>query len=210
MLQLDFPHLNVLTKIDKLSSYPPLPFNLDFYTELQDLSYLLPHLQSESPGRLGNEKFEGLNKAICELVQDFQLVSFETLAVENKRSMMGLLRAVDRAGGYAFGPAEGANESIWQVAMREGAAVEMDIADVQERWIDRKEELDELEEKEWEEEARWRKGQSRVNEGNPAVAVSATDQDGMHDEEDYDDDMKRMMVDAAKANDSGIKVFRKS
>ncbi|KAI9713531.1 MAG: hypothetical protein M1820_000913 [Bogoriella megaspora] len=155
MLQMEMPHINVLTKIDNLSKLGPLPFNLDFYTEVQDLDYLLPQLQKENPGRLGSEKFEGLNKAICGLVQDFGLVQFETLAVEDKRSMMGLLKVIDRAGGYAFGPAEGVNETVWQVAMREGAGG-MDIQDVQERWIERKEELDELEEKQWEEEAKLR------------------------------------------------------
>ncbi|KAK5239025.1 hypothetical protein LTR16_012387, partial [Cryomyces antarcticus] len=103
----------------------------------------------------GTSKFDGLNKAIVELVGDFSLVGFETLAVEDKRSMMSLLRAVDRAGGYAFGSAEGANDTVWQVAMREGGVV-MDVKDVQERWIDRREEFDELERKEWEEEAKAR------------------------------------------------------
>lgn len=146
MLQMDLPHLNVLTKIDKLANYAPLPFNLDFYTEVQDLSYLLPHLAEESPVTL-HTKFEGLNNAIVELVQDFGLVSFETLAVEDKKSMMTLLQAIDRAGGYAFGGAEGANDTVWQVAMREGMGT-MDIKDVQERWIDNKDEYDELERKE--------------------------------------------------------------
>lgn len=144
---MDLPHLNVLTKIDKLANYAPLAFNLDFYTEVQDLSYLLPHLAEESPVTR-HTKFEGLNNAIVELVQDFGLVSFETLAVENKKSMMTLLQAIDRAGGYAFGGAEGANDTVWQVAMREGMGT-MDIRDVQERWIDNKDEYDELERKEW-------------------------------------------------------------
>ena len=201
MLQLDLPHLNVLTKIDKLHSYPPLPFNLDFYTEVQDLSYLIPHLKSENPGRLGREKFEGLNQAICELVQDFGLVSFETLAVEDKRSMMELLRAVDRAGGYAFGPAEGVNESVWQVAMREGAGAEMEIGDVQERWIDRKEEFDELEEKEWEDEGKWRRGHGgdHGNGKEKEAEVNGSD-------EDYHEDLERM---AREAKKNGIKVTRK-
>ena len=49
MLQMDLTHINVFTKIDNLSKFPPLPFNLDFYTEVQDLSYLLPALENESP-----------------------------------------------------------------------------------------------------------------------------------------------------------------
>jgi len=151
---MDLPHLNVMTKIDKLSTYGPLPFNLDFYTDVQDLSYLLPHLQEESSAMRGS-KFEGLNAAIVELVESFGLVGFEALAVEDKRSMMHLLQVIDRAGGYAFGAAEGANDTIWQVAMREGVTT-MDVKDVQERWLDAKDEYDEKERKDWAEQAKSR------------------------------------------------------
>jgi hypothetical protein len=154
MLQLDLTHVNVLTKIDNLNKYPPLAFNLDFYTDVQDLEFLLPHLRDESPlFRTG--KFAALNEAIVQLVEEFGLVGFETLAVEDKKSMMQLLRAIDRAGGYAFGGAEGANDSVWQVAVREGMPT-MDVRDVQERWIDRRDEFDEMERKEWEEEQKRR------------------------------------------------------
>lgn len=185
MLQLDLPHLNVLTKIDKISSYGPLPFDLEFYTEAQDLSDILPYLLEENPV-MRHSKFEGLNNAVVELVEDFGLVAFETLAVEDKKSMMTLLQAIDRAGGYAFGGAEGANDTVWQVAVRDGLRG-MSVRDVQERWIDRKEEFDEMERREMEEEA------ARVREG-----AEAMDEDG----EEEDPEIKT-------APDSGIKVVRK-
>ena len=188
MLQMDLPHLNVLTKIDRLSTYGPLPFNLDFYTEVQDLSYLLLHLEEESPA-IGS-KFAGLNKAIAELVADFGLVSFETLAVEDKLSMTHLLQVIDRAGGYAFGGAEGANDTIWQVAMREGVTT-MDVKDVQERWLDARDEYDELERKQWEEQ------QAKTRE--EAEAANQPEGD--------DDDLGNM---AMPAGGSGIKVVRKN
>ncbi|EPE28382.1 P-loop containing nucleoside triphosphate hydrolase [Glarea lozoyensis ATCC 20868] len=185
MLQMELPHLNVLTKIDKISSYSPLPFNLDYYTEVQDLSYLLPHLEAESSV---GDKFKGLNEAIVQLVEDFGLVSFETLAVEDKRSMMSLLQVIDRAGGYAFGGAEGANDTVWQVAMREGVTA-MDVKDVQERWIDAKDEYDEKERREWEEQAKARDEAERVKRA-----------------EQEDDEMDGMSM---PRGDSGIKVVRK-
>lgn len=154
MLQMDLTQINVLTKIDNLSKYPPLPFNLDFYAEVQDLSYLLPQLELESP-LFATGKFQALNKAIVELVEEFGLVAYETLAVEDKESMMSLLHTIDRAGGYAFGGAEGANDTVWQVAVREGMR-QMDIRDVQERWIDSREAWDENERSEWEEEQKRR------------------------------------------------------
>lgn len=162
MLQMDLPHINVLTKIDNLSNYPPLPFNLDFYTEVQDLSYLIPHLKTESP-RLANSKFDALNQAIVEVVQDFGLVGYETLAVEDKKSMMSLLHAIDRASGYVFG-SEGANDTVWQVAVREGMGT-IDIKDVQERWLDAKDEWDEKERMDLENDAKAR--EQGINKESP-------------------------------------------
>ncbi|KAI9821861.1 MAG: hypothetical protein M1827_002443 [Pycnora praestabilis] len=155
MLQLDLPHLNVLTKIDLLSTYSPrLPLPLSYYAEASNLSHILRHLNHESPSLLGSSRFAALNEAIVSLVEDFSLVSFLTLAVEDKRSVMSLLQNIDRAGGYAFGGAEGANDTVWQVAMREGGGIGgMEVRDVQERWIDAREEWDEFERREREEEA---------------------------------------------------------
>jgi hypothetical protein len=100
MLHLELPHINVLSKIDLLTQYGDLgillfslkrtenltesnsylffftDFNLDYYTEVQDLSYLEDALSSASP------RYRALNMAICELIEDFSLVGFETLAVE--------------------------------------------------------------------------------------------------------------------------------
>ncbi|KAG8776697.1 hypothetical protein FRC15_011804 [Serendipita sp. 397] len=97
MLQLELPHVNVLSKIDLLSQFGDLDFNLDCYTEVQDLSYLENLL-------LQGTKFSALNMRICELVQDFGLVGFETLAVEDRESMLRLMRVVDRATGCVFVP----------------------------------------------------------------------------------------------------------
>lgn len=191
MLQMDLPHLNVLTKIDKLSTYGPLPFNLDFYTEVQDLSYLLPNLAEES-AIMRSPKFEGLNKAIIELVEGFGLVGFETLAVEDKRSMMHLLQVIDRAGGYAFGGAEGANDTVWQVAMREGVTT-MDVKDVQERWLDAKDEYDETDRREWEEQAKM---------------LDQAEEDGA-EAAGEDDDLEDMAM-SMPSGGSGVKVVRKN
>jgi uncharacterized protein with von Willebrand factor type A (vWA) domain len=182
---MDLPHINVLTKIDKISSYDPLPFNLDFYTEVQDLSYLMPVLEAEAPA-MRSDKFGKLNQAVADLVERFGLVSFEVLAVENKKSMMHLLRVIDRAGGYVFGGAEGTNDTIWQVAMRNEASM-MDVQDIQERWIDNKEFYDELERKEEE-------GQERLRE---AQAEAAGEMSGLG------------ALSGMPVPDSGIRVARK-
>ncbi|CAO2654770.1 Nn.00g115030.m01.CDS01 [Neocucurbitaria sp. VM-36] len=232
MLQMDLPHLNVLTKIDNLRNYPNLPFNLDFYTEVQDLHYLLPHLDREQtsgiPGPTtagvdddmdldsdeSTSKFSALNKAIVELVEDFALVGFETLAVEDKKSMMTLLRAIDRAGGFAMGGIEGANDTVWQMAMRENGAT-MDARDVQERWLDRRDELDEEERKAWEDETKMMKDPPpqearRVPTTRaPPTANAGKKADGEDSDDDMEDmeEMRRYME--KKKEDGGINIIKK-
>ncbi|KAI7709322.1 hypothetical protein KC353_g10439 [Hortaea werneckii] len=169
MLHLPYPIVNIFTKIDNLRTVggADLPFNLDFYTEVQDLSYLLPELSREQSATVGGGsagKWEKLNSALVELIQDFGLVGFETLAVEDRASMFSLLKAIDRASGYLLSttrnvdPTTGGTvddeASVWAQAMSEDWTGKIDVRDVQERWVDRREEFDELERKGWEEEAR--------------------------------------------------------
>ena len=45
MLQVELPHVNVLSKADLVEKYGKLPFNLDFFTEVLDLSYLLDQMK---------------------------------------------------------------------------------------------------------------------------------------------------------------------
>ncbi|KAF2855874.1 hypothetical protein T440DRAFT_485943 [Plenodomus tracheiphilus IPT5] len=232
MLQMDLPHLNVLTKIDNLRNYPNLPFNLDFYTEVQDLHYLLPHLNREQTSGIPGpttasadtdenmdddeptSKFSALNKAIVELVEDFALVGFETLAVEDKKSMMTLLQAIDRAGGFAMGGIEGVNDTVWQMAMRDTGAT-MDARDVQERWLDRRDELDEEERKAWEEETKEMRGPPppeprKWPEDIPRKSQppdKPKDQDGDDDMDDLEEMRQFMAKDNKK--DDGINIVRK-
>ena len=41
MLQIELPHVNILSKADLIEKFGKLAFNLDFYTEVLDLSYIL-------------------------------------------------------------------------------------------------------------------------------------------------------------------------
>ncbi|EPQ53752.1 hypothetical protein GLOTRDRAFT_78840 [Gloeophyllum trabeum ATCC 11539] len=162
MLHLELPHINVLSKIDLVTQYGDLDFNLDFYTEVQDLSYLENALSRDNP------RYAALNMAICSLIEDFGLVGFETLAVEDKHSMLHLMRVVDRATGCVFVPpadaaappgvvpASGAPASsrpneygLFSSAIGPIQGTRSDVRDVQERWIDAREEWDAYERAQW-------------------------------------------------------------
>ena len=146
MLQLDLPHINVISKIDMLRNYGDLPFRLDYYTEVQDLRYLTPHLEKESNTILG-KNYVRLTEMIGELVEDFNLVSFEVLSVENKQSMINLLSVIDKANGYSFGSEIG-GDSVWSEATRQGGLNGHQEIDIHERWIEFKDEFDAKELKE--------------------------------------------------------------
>lgn len=144
MLQLDLPHVNVISKIDMLKSYGPLPMRLDFYTEVQNLRYLSPHLEKESPTMLG-KSFVRLTEMIGELVEDFNLVSFEVLSIENKVSVIRLVQVIDKANGYSFGSTEIGGDLIWNEAVRKTTTSELEEVDIHERWIEHKDSFDEME-----------------------------------------------------------------
>ncbi|KAL8250980.1 hypothetical protein R6Q59_034673 [Mikania micrantha] len=98
MLHMELPHVNVFSKIDLIESYGKLPFNLEFYTDVEDLSYLQHHLDQDPR----SSKYRKLTKELCEVVEDFGLVNFTTLAIQDKESVTNLVRLIDRSNGYIF------------------------------------------------------------------------------------------------------------
>lgn len=56
----------------------PAAFNLDYYTEVLDLSYLVDHLASDPFFR----NYRRLNEKLVEVIEDYSLVSFVPLNVQ--------------------------------------------------------------------------------------------------------------------------------
>ncbi|KAL9280242.1 GPN-loop GTPase QQT1 [Arabidopsis thaliana] len=98
MLHMELPHVNVLSKIDLIGSYGKLAFNLDFYTDVQDLSYLEHHL-SQDPR---SAKYRKLTKELCSVIEDYSLVNFTTLDIQDKESVGDLVKLIDKSNGYIF------------------------------------------------------------------------------------------------------------
>ncbi|KAF9167399.1 GPN-loop GTPase 2 [Actinomortierella ambigua] len=196
MLQLELPHVNVLSKIDLIETYGRLPMSLDFYTNVADLSFLEYHLNQDP----FMAKFKQLNKALCELVEDFGLVGFETLCIQDKASVTKVVRAIDKAGGYVFGGLEEANESIMMTAMRHGSEWEADaIQDVQERYLGSDDANEDLH--------RFTEEYGRKDKpagGSPVdTTMAAVGEEGVHDERSKDDSMRTVDVQMADASQLG-------
>ena len=99
MLRLELPHINVLSKIDLLKHREEdLLFTIDFYTRAMDLRSLI----ESDPARGHSRKLLRMNAALCDLVDEFALVNFQTLDIQEKASLFGVLKAVDKANGYIF------------------------------------------------------------------------------------------------------------
>ncbi|ELK02091.1 GPN-loop GTPase 2 [Pteropus alecto] len=78
MLHIELPHVNLLSKMDLIEHYGKLAFNLDYYTEVLDLSYLLDHLASDPFFR----HYRQLNEKLVQLIEDYSLVSFIPLNIQ--------------------------------------------------------------------------------------------------------------------------------
>jgi len=105
MLQLALPHINVLSKMDLVEKFGDLSFNIDYFCEVLDLSFLLGRINDDP----FTKQFKKLNEALCSVIEDYSLVSFFPLNINDKESALNILRQADKASGYVFGDLEERN-----------------------------------------------------------------------------------------------------
>ncbi|WJX93701.1 GPN-loop GTPase qqt1 [Trifolium repens] len=131
MLHLELPHINVLSKIDLIESYGKLAFNLDFYTDVQDLSYLQNTLDKDPH----SAKYRKLTKELCEVIEHYSLVNFTTLDIQDKESVGNLVKLIDKTNGYMFAGIDASAVEFSKIAM---GAPDWDyyrVAAVQEKYM---------------------------------------------------------------------------
>ncbi|KAL4706561.1 hypothetical protein ACJJTC_015759 [Scirpophaga incertulas] len=99
MLNIGLPHINVLTKTDLLKKHMnKLDFEIDFYTEVLDLNYLLDCLDEDN----FMNKYKKLNSALVSIIEDYSLVTFKLVNVKKEQSLMHVIKLIDKANGYVF------------------------------------------------------------------------------------------------------------
>lgn len=99
MLQIELPHVNILSKIDLAESWGKLDFNLSTYT---DATSHLEHILTAMGTSARESRYRALNEALVSVIQDFGLVSFIPLNIQDKESVWEVVKAVDRANGHAY------------------------------------------------------------------------------------------------------------
>lgn len=109
MIHLELPHVNVLSKIDTLRRIAPeMAFNLEFYlrggeTNLEALvQKLFPNDTDLSSLHPRDSEYAKFIKAISNVSEEFSLVGFVPLAIEDKELAIHCLSVCDRANGFSF------------------------------------------------------------------------------------------------------------
>lgn len=131
MLHLELPHINVLSKIDLIENYGKLAFNLEFYTDVEDLSYLQHDLDQDPR----SAKYRKMTKELCEVIENYGLVNFTTLDIQDKESVGNLVKLIDKSNGYIFAGIEGSAVEYSKIA---AAPIDWDYyrtAAVQEKYM---------------------------------------------------------------------------
>jgi len=101
MMQLELPHINVLSKIDMvMDRTDDLTFGLDYYAGVADLSQLLWTLQTNRHPL--SVKFKDFNRIMAETIEDYGLVSFEPLDIQDKDCALRVLSRCDTANGHVM------------------------------------------------------------------------------------------------------------
>lgn len=102
MLQIALPHVNLLSKVDLVEKYGKLQFNLDYYTDVLDLEYLMDTFPEDN----FTKKYKHLNEALTGLISDYSLVNFIPITVKSKERLLAASNVIDKANGYVFGSGE--------------------------------------------------------------------------------------------------------
>jgi hypothetical protein len=154
MIRLELPAVNVLSKVDLLAGQS-LPFSLDYFTECNDLSRLLPYLDASHADDEEEEaifddpdyqrvrrrvrqsafyrKHQRLHELLAEVVEDFGLLSFIPLDISNAESVGRVLAKIDKCNGYVFTGKEGQQQDLFQCAVQSETSHFETVADIQER-----------------------------------------------------------------------------
>ncbi|KAI8840879.1 hypothetical protein BC829DRAFT_426048 [Chytridium lagenaria] len=120
MLQLELPHVNVLSKIDLIQSYGTLAFDLDYYTEVQDLGYLIEKLEQDKYGKR----------------LKFGLVHFHTLCINDKASVLRICQEVEKANGFVYLEAMSNHEKFFNSVAPADMMYNQYIQDIKEKYVD--------------------------------------------------------------------------
>lgn len=89
MINLELPHVNILSKMDQLQKFERR--QLDGFLD-PDPHFLLGSMESKSKW---NQKYQALTEAIGQIIEDYSLVRFHALNIKNEENLGDILLTID-------------------------------------------------------------------------------------------------------------------
>ncbi|KAL0332303.1 UNVERIFIED_CONTAM: GPN-loop GTPase QQT1 [Sesamum calycinum] len=129
MLHLELPHVNVLSKIDLIESYGKLAFNLDFYTDVQDLSFLQHHLDQDP--RSAKHRYVNSFAWLTSLADYLLFLFLIHVISQDKESVGNLVKLIDKSNGYIFAGIDASAVEFSKIAV----GPRLTVAAVQEKYM---------------------------------------------------------------------------
>ncbi|RHY41322.1 hypothetical protein DYB34_000078 [Aphanomyces astaci] len=98
MVRLELPHINILSKMDLIQQYGHLSFNLEFYTDVLDLRYLLDRLEAQDYG----DTYDDIEDEDALQPPPAVAARFLPLQIEDVDSLQKVVNAIDKSNGYVY------------------------------------------------------------------------------------------------------------
>lgn len=156
MIRLEFPTVSVLSKSDLLLSMGgDMLFGMDYFLDCQSLDRLVDYLDTAAHSHNEDEdiaddaeyqaarrktrdsrfhqKHRKMFTALAEVVEDYGLLHFMPLDIQNATSVGQVLQRIDQANGHVFTGADNVKEDLFQVAVQERENRFETISEIQER-----------------------------------------------------------------------------
>ena len=100
MINLELPHINVLSKVDLITDPGSLDYRISFYTDSQDFDALAENLAKDKS--MFSSRYSKLSNNICSLLDNYAMTSFHLLEVTDQSSVSSLLSKIDKCNGYVI------------------------------------------------------------------------------------------------------------
>jgi GTPase SAR1 family protein len=156
MIRLELPTVSVLSKSDLLLSFGgnDLLFGMDYFLDCQSLDRLVDYIDTAAHSQQDvdiaddpeyqaarrktkqskfHQKHRKMFTALAEVVEDYGLLNFMPLDIQNAKSVGQVLQRIDQANGYVFTGSTNVKEDLFQVAVQERENRFETISEIQER-----------------------------------------------------------------------------
>lgn len=112
MVNLELPHINVLSKVDLLENAADLDFRMEYYLDCSDFEPLAKKLEKSQSTQAFNKRFSKLSANICQMLENYQMTSFKPLDIMDKVSVSNLLHQIDKCNGFVIDSREEENIDV--------------------------------------------------------------------------------------------------